>query len=214
MNKILLITRPNHDETTFYCSEWAQEIVEFAEERGFQIKDMITDSNKKNVENFLKKKNPRLVFFYGHGSDDTVCGHKDEVLIKSNENDHLLKKKIIHSLSCSSAKRLGPNSVKKGAEAFIGYENKFAFFSSRHKSAHPTRDEVAKPFFLSANEAPIALLKGKTVEEAVRKTQIAYSHWITYYRLHDELLEATQNLIGLIWNKANLIFHGDSEAKV
>lgn len=210
MTKILLITRTNHDDTTFYSCEWAKEVIKVAKDADFKIKDIKGKNvTRKNVVSFLKKQNPRLVFFYGHGSDDSVNGYGGEVLIKVNENDRLLKGKIIHSLTCNSAKTLGPKSVEKGAEAYIGYKDEFVFFWDKDMAAHPTRDEIAKPFFDSANKTPISLLNGKTVEEAVRKTRLAYNYWIAYYRLHGELLEASQNLIGLIWNKINFVVHGN-----
>ena len=215
MNKTLLMTRCNHDDTTFYCHEWAKETLQLAKDMNFKIKDMRGEEiTENNVIGFLEKKNPQLVFFYGHGYDDRICGHQNKVLIESGRNEHFLKNKIIHCLSCSSAKGLGPSSIEKGTKAFIGYENDFVFFWDKNQVAHPTRDEIAAPFFKSANEATFNILKGRTVEEAVRRTQRAFDYWITHYRIHDELLEAPQNLIGLIWDRASLTFHGDPTARV
>ena len=87
------------------------------------------NANKQNVESYLKKQNPRLLLFHGHGDNKTIFGFKDEVLIEMNNNDFLLKDKIVYSLTCDSAKELGVNAVKNGIEAFIGYKAPFVIFN-------------------------------------------------------------------------------------
>lgn len=110
MNKCL-ITRPNHDKVTNYLFHWSKEIMTNSYDREIYFLDLKgEDANKVKVESYIKKQNPRTIFFNGHGSDKEICGFKDEILIEINKNEELLKDKIVYSLSCSSAKELGKNA--------------------------------------------------------------------------------------------------------
>lgn len=100
--KYVLISRPKFDETTTYLYTWASKVIAFLKRSYFRVIDLKDEkANKKNVENALIKKNPAFVIFNGHGSQTEICGNNNEVLI------NLLKSKIVHSISCNSAKKLG-----------------------------------------------------------------------------------------------------------
>ena len=213
--KNILITLPEYDDTTFYCSKFSEELVKFARESGFQVFDIRKDKvNKITVSAILREKNPILVLFNGHGSDEMITGHNDESLIQTPDDIHLLKSKIVHSLSCSSAKKLGKDAVENGAVCYIGYENDFIFFFDKNKTARPLEDDTAKPVFESSNQVAFSLIKGNDAGESFVKSQKTYEKWINYYRLHGELLEAPQNLIALMWNKESQIIHGDKMAVI
>ena len=212
----LLLTLPEHDDTTFYCTKWSEEILLPAADEN-QLHTIVLKkerANKKNLESIVAEKKPKLIFFNGHGGSGEIRGHDDEVLIKVGENEHLLTETIVHALSCSSASMLGPKSVEKGATAYAGYENDFFFFSDTNKSARPLQDEIAKPFFDASLTLPQNLINGKTVREAFIKSQQSYDFWILYYRTHGELLESPQNLLALMWDKMSQTFHGDKEATI
>ena len=149
MNKCL-ITRPNHDKVTSYLFNWSKEIIE--QNFGVQFLNLEGENaNKNKVESYLKKQNPKLVLFNGHGNDNVICGFKDEIIIQLNENDNLLKGKIIYSLSCSSAKSLGKNAVKKGAHAFIGYKEPFVIYTDSERETTPLKDNIASSFLNPSN---------------------------------------------------------------
>jgi len=124
MNKCL-ITRPNHDKVTSYLFEWTKEILK-TNQNNIQFFNLGgNNANREKVESYLKKQAPSLVLFNGHGDDNFICGFKDEILIEAGKNEGLLKGKVVYALACSSAKKLGPIAVEKGAEVFIGYKNPF-----------------------------------------------------------------------------------------
>jgi len=211
--KEILITLPEYDDTTFYCSRFSEDIVKFARNSGFNVFDIRKERvNRKIIVAMLREKNPRLVLFNGHGSDETVTGHNDEILIKTPEDIGLLTSRIVHSLSCSSAKKLGKDAVEKGTTSYIGYENDFIFFFDKNKTTQPLEDKIASPIFEAATQIPLALIKGNNVSEAFVRSQKTYEKWINHYRLHGELLEAPQNLIALMWDKESQIVHGDKMA--
>lgn len=120
MNGKMLITRPNHDQTVRYISTWAEKIKKLAEQKNFSVLDLKNNrANKKEVESMLKKQDPELVFFNGHGRADAVAGQNDEILVRVGYNEGFFENRIIYSLSCSSGKELGPSMVKNKAKAFI-----------------------------------------------------------------------------------------------
>ena len=172
MNRIFLITRPKHDETTHYLFYWGSEVLKIAEKKGIQVLDLQKKrANKKDLASIIKKKRPLLCFLNGHGGPDFITGHLNEVLIKLGENEKVLESKIVYALSCQSAKKLGAGSVKKGAIAYIGYNEDFVFAFEQGKLARPTEDKTAGLFLKPSNQLIISLLKGHTVESAYKKSQ-------------------------------------------
>lgn len=126
MNHRLLITRPNSDLTTRYISTWAKKIIDFAQEKGDIIFDLDKKrANRNELESMIAKNDPTIIFFNGHGDYDFVAGQNDEELIRAGDNTAVLKAKVVYVLSCRSGKILGPNSIKYGADAYIGYDEDF-----------------------------------------------------------------------------------------
>ena len=162
-NISLLVTRPNHDDTTRYISAWAKIIVDTAKDAGNKVLDLDGDrASAKEVKSMLEKRSPKAIFFNGHGSDICVTGQNNEVLIEAGKNDYLLKDKIIYALSCRSAQVLGPASIKKGTSSYIGYIEDFIFMYSPENMAKPLEDKTAELFLNPANQVMVSLLKGQT----------------------------------------------------
>jgi len=209
--KRCLITRPEHDDTTHFISKWMKEHMDSA--NGVEFIDLHRErANRKEVTGRLTKKNPQLVLLNGHGSDTTVAGHKDEPLIVAGENDDLLSEKIIHALSCKSAKILGRKSVKTGALAYIGYDDDFIFFYTPTMISRPTTDNTAHLFLDPATKPVSALLKGQTVSEAYQKSQQAYKDQISRLLSSKATKEETAMLRYLWWDMKNQVALGDLQA--
>lgn len=176
MKHKLLIIRPNFDLTTRYISAWAKKIIEFAKTKRNTILDLDKSrANRKEFESIIKKNNPSLVFFNGHGDYDVICGQDNEELARVGENEKLLKSKIVYALSCRSGKLLGPSCVKFGAKAYIGYDEDFIFLYDENKRAHPEQDKTAKMFLESSNQAMISLLKNNTPKTAHINSKQSFS---------------------------------------
>lgn len=172
MNKLLLITRPNYEITTRYLFAWSGIVVDMAKAKGVVVVELKKNkANRKEFESRLAKLKPRLVIINGHGSDTCVTGHDSEVLIEAGQNEGTLYSKIVYSLSCNSASRLGIESVKAGALCYIGYKTKFTFFHL-NKITHPLYDEIAKLFLDPSNQVAVSLLKGNKTQDAIRKSKI------------------------------------------
>ena len=60
----MLITRPEHDKTTHYLSNWSKEIIDIAEGKNIKVFDLNREKAiRANVEVRLKKLSCNLTFF-------------------------------------------------------------------------------------------------------------------------------------------------------
>lgn len=174
MSRIFLITRPQHEYRVSYLYAWSKEILDFAENKGIKFTDFNKEeATRENIEKYLKKKNPGLVIFNGHGTEDGNCimGHKDEPIIECGINTGLLKDKIIYARACFASKRLGNDIIEKGGRTFIGYSGQFSWVHSEDRECIPSKDKIAEPFKRISNIIPISLLDGNTTKEAHEKAK-------------------------------------------
>mgnify|MGYP001568312638 FL=1 len=174
MNVNFLITLPNHDDTTHYLSAWSKEIIKIANDFSLKVFDLSGEkANRKEFESKIKSLSPKLVMLNGHGDKDIVMGHRNEILIKAGENDDLLKLKIVYALSCSSAKILGLESVKKGALNYTGYLDDFIFMYEPNLFSRPNLDKTAGLFLSPSNVFIESLIKGNSVKESFERSRKA-----------------------------------------
>lgn len=189
----ILITLPDHDDLTRYASVWSEKILLSTAER-VGIKPIIISKGKNvtksQITENIKSKNPKFLFFNGHGSPTSIGGYNNEELIVLGENDYLLNDKIVHVLACDAGKTLGKECKSK---AFIGYVGKFWLCMDRFSLSRPLEDKFATPVMLSALEAPNQLLKGKRPKEAFETSQKTYDKWIDEYT-HSESKYTTAEL--------------------
>lgn len=171
MTKIL-ITRPEHDDTTHYLSHWSKQAVDFAVGKGIRVFDLHReDANKIRVHSMIQKQDPEFVIFNGHGNRDRIGGHKNEILVQSHKDEKILSHRLIYAHTCSAAKVLGPLAIGEGAISFLGYDEDFIFFYDPEMISRPLQDETAKKFLEPSTEAISSIIKGNTVEEAQKRAK-------------------------------------------
>ncbi len=150
--------------------------------------------------------------FNGHGNPETIYGHDNEELVKAGNNEDILRSLIVYTIACNSAQILGLKAVKKGAIAYIGYKNKFAFSYSQNMVSRPIKDRRAKPFFEGSNLVVESLLKGNTVDESVSKSKNffirEYKKRMSSEATKDDVFDASI----LKWNMKGQIYHGEGNA--
>lgn len=211
----VLITLPDSDLTTRCISEWNKDVL-FPIIRKRKIRVHILDGNKvtrSHFEHTVSKEDPRLLIINGHGdlSGESVYGQA-EIIVKQGVNDRLFDSRIVHSFTCCSAKGLGKKSP---AEAFIGYDNVFAFSSNRSTTTKPLQDNFAKPPIYCALMAPHALLRGKTAAEAYEESQKNYQQHIDEYLWNSDkhTAEELQRVLPfLLWNMQHQVVAGNPNA--
>ena len=196
-----IITRPEHDKITKYLSEWNEEIIAEAKKRGILIKDLAAKkANRAAFESFVIKQNPELVFLNGHGDSETVKGHKNEPLVKCNDNEKVLNDKTVYALACDSASKLGISAINKGTKAYIGYTDPFSFLTNKNKECRPKDDELANVFKEASNQVSLALLRGKTPKEAYDLSQSKFRELMQRFSASDAAPEAREVRFWLFWD--------------
>ena len=133
--------------------------------RGFNI---ITQQGVNDIRvNFqTNSKKPHVVFIsgIGHGNYTTYTGHLQTVLLQVGNYDPLeVSGKVIHFLSCETGRTLGPDTVARGAKAYVGYDENFVFDWAN-----------ANLYWPCDSQFDISMANGRTVEQAVADTYAKY----------------------------------------
>jgi len=173
MSKKILVTRPEHDVTTKYLSSYAKLVIKYAQEKGIFVKDFEQGNIKKQeIEMFIQKQNPKLIFLNGHGDVNCIEGDKSEIIIRQDENDEILKGKITYARSCYVASSLGKKCGEMGlSTCFIGYKFPFQFWIDETRSGNPLKDKTAELYLLPSNKLVEYLIKGNKIGIAFEKSK-------------------------------------------
>lgn len=210
----MIVTRPQHDVTTRYISAWAVDIIDSAEQKGIDVINLAKDKAiRKEFEGRVKKLRPEAVFLNGHGSEDSVCGHDNEVIVQSGENHELLENAITYAVSCDSGKILGEKVGESKKGAYIGYKDEFIFVADQRYVNRPLEDPNAKPFMESSNQVMISLIKGNTANAATERARNAFREHSIRLSSSAADQDALQSAQFLWWNMRNLACMGDGDAK-
>lgn len=214
MNKILLITAPDHDTTTRYLSAWSSKILELVDKKNIQVINLKRKkANIKELKSRLLKMKPLFIFFNGHGNNNHITGYENEILIQAGNNEDLLKHKIIYAVSCRSAVKLGLKSIKAGALTYIGYTGDFIFCNDDHKISRPLNDKIAKLFLEPSNQVAVSLIKGNKSEEASKRSKKFFIRNIQKMLSSEASSESNQYAKFLWWNMKHQVCLGDGSSK-
>lgn len=212
---VMLITRPFYDKETTYLSEWNEDVINFAKSNKKTVIDLKDkDANRSNLEKRIGLQDPKLVIFNGHGGANVITGYeKNHILVQGDVNDHILSSRIVSSITCKSAKELGPKCVNKGTKAFIGFEEEFAFIREKSRGTNPKKDKKAEIFLTITNSIPINFLKGFNAGEIVEKCKIQFDKQIEFYTTHYDY--GTQHILTWLRHDRRVLkLHGRPEARL
>ncbi|MFH1361592.1 MAG: hypothetical protein ABIH69_02940 [bacterium] len=209
----LVVTRPQHDVTTSYLFVWAKEIINLAENKGVQVTDLQGENaNRHELEGRIRKLQPESIFLNGHGNEDHVTGHNDEILIKMDDNHEILEGRITYALACKSGKLLGQRISKNNGATYIGYSDDFIFICDHNHIARPLTDPKAQPFMESSNQVMISLLKGHSAQEASERSKNVFNKHFTRLLSSSTDPDSLQTAKYLWWNMRNQVCLGNGEA--
>ena len=167
-----MLTLPKYDIVTEYLSAFSSSIEKAAAEKGIFYKlSKEQEVNKEEFEKIIKKLDCKMVVFNGHGSEDTIAGNKDQIIVKAGDNDEILKERIIYARSCEAASVLGEKCIENSNGCFIGYVLPFEFYFNQEWVGNPLKDNTAKFFLESSNLAPISIIKGNISREAHERSK-------------------------------------------
>lgn len=211
----LLITRPEHDPATLYLSRWSDRIIDAADKKNIEVTDLRKEKAvKKELEGRLRKINPTLVILNGHGSDESVCGHDNEVLINAKSNSDLLKGRVIYAVSCNSAKKLG-KACADNETAYIGYDESFVFNIERKYLSQPLKDKRAERFMQPSNQVSLSLIKGHTAVESLQNSKKLFKE--TIRKLLPSVNvdpQASEDAADLFWDMNHQVCEGNGELRI
>ena len=212
MARHLLLTRPGHDYATRYLSVWAKRFFELANDKGYSIIDLCDKrANRKEVESIFYKRNPCLAVFNGHGSDDSITGYENELLLKAGINSSLLKGKITYAIACRSARVLGKEAGQYSDTAYIGYQEDFILIYLEKYRTRPAEDKLAALFLDPSNVVVTTLLKGHSAKESVSRAQQESLRNIQKLLTSEVKTDESSPLPYLVWNMKNLVLCGKND---
>ncbi len=212
MGNLLLITRPEYDVTTRYLSQWSEKIIKEAKNKGRSVIDLFrSKANRKRVISTLEKRSPGLVVLNGHGSENYVTGHDNEVILKDGDRK-AVSSKIIFARSCKSAKILGQNAVIQGATAYLGYKEDFWFRYNVAKISKPLEDKTAALFLEPSNHLVISLLKDHPTGYANNTSKALFRKNIEKLLIEGPSAEDYDTIRYLYWDMINQVCLGNEEA--
>jgi hypothetical protein len=83
----------------------------------------------------------------GHGSYNLYTGdHGDVIWQIGNYHPDEVKGKIVHLLSCQTARDLGPDFVRNGCRAYFGYDENFTFQMAEKDTFFECDSEIDRAF--------------------------------------------------------------------
>lgn len=215
MAKHLLITRPEHDYTTRYLSAWSEKLFDLIKNKGYSIIDLYRErANRKEIESVLSKRNPCFAIINGHGSDNAVTGHDNNLLIKAGDNSSLLDKKITYAISCRSARVLGKEVAQNAGTAYIGYQDDFILVYLEKYRTRPIEDKFAGLFLDPSNLVVATLIKGHSAKESVLRAQREFLRNIQKLLTSKVKSDDSSALRYLVWDMRNLVLCGDKNKKL
>ena len=149
-----------------------------------------------------------IIIGVGHGDEMAFTGHNEAVILEVGKyNPREVKGKVIKLLSCQTGLLLGPNLIKNGAEAFLGYVDDYVWVMDADLALTPWADKMAATSLMPVVDGLNALLEGETAREAFDIELEGYTRNAEVEE--DELVKSC-----LEFNRDNAILLGDLEARV
>ena len=204
MKNSAIVTAPDYDPMTRYLSAWARAFCENATKRGHNIYELDgRKASKVRLHGMIKKLKPEILFINGHGAEDKIAGHDNEIILDVNDVN-ILKSMVIYAVACKSAQLLGPEAVKKGARGFVGYMNDFILVSQPNKVGHPLEDTTAALFLEPSNDVIVSLMKGHSPVVAAKKGRASFTESIKKALNSDIQSDDDKFIPYLHWNRMSL----------
>ena len=190
------------------------EVVFYARSKNLNVHDLKRDDAiREKVEDELRGADPVFFFHASHGGDNILTGQNMSNLICSEglywcpyPNHEVLSDRVVYTLSCSSAKELGPAVIEANGISYIGYLP-YLYISL------PEGDDLDAVFKDIWAGGALALIDGKTTGEAYNWLQRRYEYWISYWEMNSGW-EAPMMLWILKEDLENLKLFGKRDARI
>lgn len=149
-----------------------------------------------------------IIIGTGHGSKTSFTGQNEAVILEVGRyNPREIRGKVIKLLSCQTGVALGPDLIKNGADAFLGYKDDYVWVMDADLASTPWADDLASTCLLPVIDGINALLDGKTAREAFEVEREGY--------LRNAAAEEDALIKSCIeFNHDNAVLLGDPAARV
>lgn len=183
----------------------------YFQSKGLNVTQLL--ANKARTKDFKSACNQADIDFitgFGHGDADTFTGQDYEVLWEANSfNSREVAGRIVHLLSCDTAKRLGMDIVSKGGRTYFGYYKMFVFSNSDPPPKDPKNDTIADPFFKCDSQIDRLLADGLFAQDVYILTLQSFD------AEYGKMLAIDSEAAGwLLWDKYSLCLYGDPAASL
>ena len=149
-----------------------------------------------------------IIIGVGHGDVDVLTGHNEAVILKVGKyNPKEVKGKVIKLLSCQTGVALGPDLIKNGAKAFLGYVDDYVWVMDADLASRPWSDNLAAKCLMPVIDGINGLLDGRTARESLDIELSGYSRNAGVEE--DELIRSL-----IEFNRNNAVLLGDGNARV
>lgn len=172
----------NYEPVTLAAYQYREaNVYPYLQAKGFQVTKLQGPlARRYYVAPEAKKPEVDYMTGVGHGSYDLYTGdHGDVIFQVGNYHPDEAKGKIVHFLSCQTARGLGPDFVANGARAYFGYDENFSF-------TMPEKDT----FFECDSEIDRAFADGLTAAQVYDRVRKLYDQRIADLRAAGKLREA------------------------
>jgi len=149
-----------------------------------------------------------IIIGVGHGDEAVFSGHNEAIILEIGKYDSReVDGKVVKLLSCQTGVLLGPDLIKNGAQAFLGYTDDYVWVMDQDLASRPWADKIAATSLMPVIDGLNALLDGKTAKEALGIELQGYSRNADVEE--DDLIKAC-----LEFNRSNAVLLGDGSAKI
>jgi len=155
---IVLGVDSNYEEVTESAEAYRSKYVypKF-KEKGAEVRRLVgSTATRADFVREVYKSGVDYITGVGHGNYTAYTGQYGNTVLQVGQySPDEVKNKIIHLLSCQTARTLGPNMVNNGAKAFLGYIDDFIFAM-----------DICDEFFECDSQIDWVMANGGTVSEA------------------------------------------------
>lgn len=139
----------NYEPVTRAAFQYREEhVYPYLQAKGFTVKKLQGPLARRHyVAAEAKKAEVEYLTGVGHGSYNLYTGDHGNVLYRSGDyHPDEVRGKIVHFLSCQTARDLGPDFVRNGCRAYFGYDENFTFQMAEKDTFFECDSEIDRAF--------------------------------------------------------------------
>jgi hypothetical protein len=182
LNVTVVAVDSNYDDATQAGFAYREKhVYPYFEAKGFTVRKFQGPLARRHyVAPDVKKPEVDYITGAGHGLADQYLGDFGNVIFQvGNYQADEVDGRIVHFLSCQTARQLGPDFVAKGCRAYFGYDENFAY--------QPAYSEI---FFACDSEIDLAFADGLDAAAVYNRVRKLYNREIAKLRAAGKLYAA------------------------